>query len=672
MASGEGQRFGKYRLLDRLATGGMAEIYRARYTAAAGVTKELVIKKILPAFADNRRFVQMFIDEAKISVGLSHGNIAQVFDFGEIGGEYFLAMEFVDGQPLSRLLKALRGRGIPWLPSTFSAYVALQVCRGLHYAHTRADEHGKPLQIIHRDVSPQNVLLAFEGQVKLVDFGIAKARMAGRDETQTGAVKGKYLYFAPEQARGKELDARTDVYATGVLLYEMACGRLPFEGKMIEVLGKIVKGEFKRPRELNPSLTPAFERILLTAMAVDRGDRYPSAQALAEALSGYLYANAPTFGPEQVVRLLGWLYAEDLEADGRAPKLPREFLEQVEAWKAGAVEPGAVPAGETRAGLSDAPADPSTDGAPDVEHRAPPVPPEDTDAAVQDGMRTEAAPGRPRPPRTTRPMVRAAGRTRRWPWVALPVAAAVATGGAVVWTGRQEEPTPPPPAPVVAEPLPAATPAPPVPARPSPVEERGWPVAGELRLSTRRHAFALPASHAARIRLEPTRSYRAWVEPLEGQAGAVVFAQAEGGAPEALGPGEQQAVRISGASAFYAWTVAEGGPARIVRVQPVEPGSPSSTLRVEPRRHGLHPSALGSLLVTGLDPTASYLLSLEGTASPSTALALSEGPDGTTALLLGAGAPVTLSAASAVRLSLPDDRLDDNSGELNVKITPKN
>ncbi|MBM4379036.1 MAG: serine/threonine protein kinase, partial [Deltaproteobacteria bacterium] len=368
--------------------GGMAEIYRARYTAAAGVTKEMVIKKILPAFADNRRFVQMFIDEAKISVGLSHGNIAQVFDFGEIGGEYFLAMEFVDGQPLSRVLKALRGRGIPWLPSTFAAYVALQVCRGLHYAHTRLDGEGKPLNIIHRDVSPQNVLLAFEGQVKLVDFGIAKARMAGRDETQTGAVKGKYLYFAPEQARGKDLDARTDVYAAGVLLYEMACGRLPFEGKMIEVLGKIVKGDFKRPRELNPALTPAFERIILTAMAVERGDRYPSAQALAEALSGYLYANAPTFGPEQMVRLLGWLYAEDLEESGRAPKLPREFLEQVAAWKDGAVEPRAVPAEETRAAVVSALSDPTTDGG-GVEHLPPPIPPGDTDAAVQDGMRTE-------------------------------------------------------------------------------------------------------------------------------------------------------------------------------------------------------------------------------------------------------------------------------------------
>jgi len=653
----------------------MAEIYRARYTAAAGVTKEMVIKKILPAFADNRRFVQMFIDEAKISVGLSHGNIAQVFDFGEIGGEYFLAMEFVDGQPLSRVLKALRGRGIPWLPSTFTAYVALQVCRGLHYAHTRLDEHGKALNIIHRDVSPQNVLLAFEGQVKLVDFGIAKARMAGRDETQTGAVKGKYLYFAPEQARGKDLDARTDVYAAGVLLYEMACGRLPFEGKMIEVLGKIVKGDFKRPRELNPAITPAFERIILTAMAVDRGDRYPSAQALAEALSGYLYANAPTFGPEQVVRLLGWLYAEELAQDGRAQKLPREFLEQVAAWKAGTVEPRAVPAGETRAELEQALSDPTTDGVPSQGGApaplSPPVPLQ-TDAAIQDAMETQAGPAAPpRVPRPTRVMARSSGRSARWPWVALPVAAALAAGGAVVWLGRSPGAPPPAPLPLETappEPVPLARPAP---ARPSPVEQRSWPLDGAARLSTRDHAFALPASRAARIRLDPARSYRAWVDPVEG-APVALFGQAEGGAPRALGTTEQEAIRISGASAFYAWGVDETGPARIVRVQATDPGAPASTLRVEPSRHGLRAAGLASLLVTGLDPAAHYLVNLSGTANPGTALALSEGPGGGTALLLQAGTPLEISGAGALRLTLPDDRLDDNAGDLAVKISPKN
>jgi len=404
-------------------------------------------------------------------------------------------------------------------------------------------------------------------------------------------------------------------------------------------------------------------------MAVDRGDRYPSAQALAEALSGYLYANAPTFGPEQIVRLLGWLYAEDLEPDGRAPKLPREFLEQVALWKAGAVEPRAVPAEETRAAVSDALSDPTTDGAPrGVESLPPPVQP-DTDAAVQDGMKTEAPPGTGKQPRTTRPMVRAAGRRVRWPWVALPLAAALSAGGAVVWMGGTASHPAPGPGPEVTAPPPVAVQPPPE--RPSPVEERSWPLEGGVRLSASRHAFALPASRAARIRLDPSRTYRVWMDPSEAEAPAV-FAQAEGGALRELGTSEQDAARVSGATSFYAWTIADTGPARTVRLQPVDATTPPGTLRVEPRRHGLRAATLGSLLITGLDPTARYLVSLDGNATPATALALSEGPGGATARLLAAGAPVALSGASTLRLSLPDDRLDDNSGEFAVKISPKN
>jgi len=257
----------------------MAEIYRARFNGPAGVTKAVVVKKILPHYAGNKNFVSMFINEAKIVVGLSHGNIAQVFDFGEIDGEYFLAMEFVDGQPLSRVLRRMKDMGIPVMPTPFAVYIAMEVCKGLHYAHTRLDEQGRPLNIIHRDVSPQNLILSYEGQIKIVDFGIAKARNAGRSETEAGAVKGKYVYFSPEQARGKDLDSRSDIFAAGICLFEMVCGRLPFEGKMMEVLGKIVRCDFPRPRTLNPDVTPGLERILLNAMAGEREDRYPSAHA---------------------------------------------------------------------------------------------------------------------------------------------------------------------------------------------------------------------------------------------------------------------------------------------------------------------------------------------------------------------------------------------------------
>ncbi|MGQ0508686.1 MAG: serine/threonine-protein kinase, partial [Myxococcaceae bacterium] len=225
MSASEPQQFGKYLLLDRIAAGGMAEIYRAQLNAVAGVTKQVVIKKILPHYAGNKNFVSMFINEANIALGLSHGHIAQIFDFGEIDGEYFLAMELVHGQALSRVLRRARQRDVGTLPVPYALYICMELCKGLHYAHTRVDAKGQPLNIVHRDVSPQNVIVSYDGHVKIVDFGIAKARVATQTETQAGAVKGKYTYFAPEQARGKPLDGQTDVFAAGIVLYEMVCGR---------------------------------------------------------------------------------------------------------------------------------------------------------------------------------------------------------------------------------------------------------------------------------------------------------------------------------------------------------------------------------------------------------------------------------------------------------------
>lgn len=326
-------QFGKYELQSRLAAGGMAEIFKARYPVAAGISKSVVIKRILPHYAANKQFIQMFTNEARIVMGLSHGNIAQVFDFGEIDGDWFIAMEYVDGQPLSKVIKRARTVGIQSIPTSFAVLITIEMLKGLHYAHTRLDEEGKQLKIVHRDVSPQNVLLSYEGQIKLVDFGIAKAKTAGREETESGAVKGKYSYFSPEQARGKELDARTDVFAAGIVLYEMLCGQLPFQGRMVETMSRIVKGQFPPPRVMNPDITPALEQIILSAMALQKDQRYQSAEAFQSALSSYLYQNAPSFQASSLGSFVQFLFEPDLVQDGRPVQLTREFLDQVTLWK---------------------------------------------------------------------------------------------------------------------------------------------------------------------------------------------------------------------------------------------------------------------------------------------------------------------------------------------------
>ncbi|MBL8919656.1 MAG: serine/threonine protein kinase [Myxococcaceae bacterium] len=336
-------QFGKYELIERIAAGGMAEIFRARFSPAPGVVKPVVIKKILPHYAANRAFIAMFTNEARIVMGLSHGNIAQVFDFGDVDGDWYLAMELVDGQPLSKVVKRMRAMGLLTMPAELAAYVTAEMLKGLHYAHTRLDEQGRPLHIVHRDVSPQNVLVSYEGQIKLVDFGIARARNAGREDTTSNAVKGKYAYFAPEQARGKDLDARTDVFASGIVLYELLTGQLPFQGRMMEVLTKIVRGQFARPTELAPAIPKALEAIVLKAMALEASERYPSAEAFQQDLTRYLAVHHPDFTPTELSHFLSLLFESELVKLGRPVQLPREFSEKAQRWRRGAPVPEPEP-----------------------------------------------------------------------------------------------------------------------------------------------------------------------------------------------------------------------------------------------------------------------------------------------------------------------------------------
>jgi len=277
------EQFGKYTLIRKIGTGGMAEVFLARTTVAQGLNKTLVIKKIHTAYARSRQFVTMFVDEAKIALGLNHPNIIQVFDFGAVADTYFLAMEHVEGIDLLRLLQeAARARRR--LPYGLSAYIVQQVAKGLDYAHRKADEFGQPLGIVHRDISPQNLLLSWDGSVKIVDFGIARARDVHEEE---GVIKGKYAYMSPEQARGEPVDCRSDVFAAGIVLFELVCARPLFHGKGKDVLDLVKSGTIPRPHDFAPDLPTTLERIILRALAFHRADRFQTARDLQHELGKF-------------------------------------------------------------------------------------------------------------------------------------------------------------------------------------------------------------------------------------------------------------------------------------------------------------------------------------------------------------------------------------------------
>jgi serine/threonine protein kinase len=333
------QQFGKYVLLSKIAAGGMAVTYRARLTGAAGVTKPCVIKKILPHFVDDADFVEMFISEARVAASMSHSNIAQVFDFGEVDGQYFIAMELVQGQPLSKVLRRAQKAGMGFFPEPLALHIVSKLCDGLDYAHRHVGEDGREMGLVHRDVSPDNVLISYEGEVKVIDFGIAKATSVVEAKTSPGTLKGKYPYFSPEQAQGRQdLDARTDVYAAGVVLYEMVCGKRPYEGEFIAVLPRIISGDCLPPSSLNPSVSVELETVISHAMAIDRDTRYQTAKQMSESLVELLYRDNPRFTPALLSQLMAYLFAEELAAEGRKAEVTPTFKEQLATWQTSAAE----------------------------------------------------------------------------------------------------------------------------------------------------------------------------------------------------------------------------------------------------------------------------------------------------------------------------------------------
>ncbi|MFK8000746.1 MAG: protein kinase [Polyangiales bacterium] len=306
--------YGKYQLLELLARGGMAEVYKAKAHGVEGFEKILVIKRILEELGRNPDFVDMFINEAKIAVTLSHANIVQVFDLGRADETYFIAMEYVAGSDLATILRRSKKYGKP-IPAQLAVFVVSEIAKGLDYAHRRRDANMRPLFIVHRDVSPQNILVSYEGEVKLTDFGIAKARTTVADETEAGVLKGKYAYMSPEQARGIDVDNRTDIFALGTVLYEALTGVNPFlTASTYETLQRVREGFPSPIREVAPQLPDELIAIVEKAMSPDPDDRHQNAGLFYEDLIQYLYSSRQRVGAHDVS---AYVEALRVASDGR-------------------------------------------------------------------------------------------------------------------------------------------------------------------------------------------------------------------------------------------------------------------------------------------------------------------------------------------------------------------
>ena len=465
-------RFGQYEILERIASGGMAELYKAKRTGVEGFQKIVAIKKILPHLADDEDFITMFADEAKLAAQLNHPNIIHIYDLGKIqAGGYFIAMEYVDGRDLRGIQRSARELGVP-LPVPLAVYIASKVASALDYAHRRRDAEGHELNIVHRDVSPQNILISYEGDIKLCDFGIAKAASKA-SQTQSGALKGKLQYMSPEQAWGKAIDRRSDLFSLGVVLHELLTGERLFPGDTdIQMLEKVRSAEVAPPSRGNPEVPHNLDTVVLRALAKEPDERYANASDLLRDLDSVLYSYSPAPGSADVAIYLHRLQAEEgAVAEAKA----REAAQAVPPGRAR----GAPPQVQERLRLPDRAASPPP-APPEPPSRAPSPPPPPVAAPESSGpqvfgslaARVEGEPGRRTPL-----------------YVAIGLAAA-ALAGFMVWKATRSPVAHPVPV-VTALPAPtAATPGPEAALVPTPVAPALDPKAVEAevqrQLATRR------------------------------------------------------------------------------------------------------------------------------------------------------------------------------------------
>lgn len=345
--------FGPYLLLERINVGGMAEVFRAKVFGIEGFERIVAVKRILPSLADDQAFIKMFIDEARIASQVSHQNIVQIYDLGRHDGQYFMAMEYVSGRDLRQILDLQKRRG-ELMPVARACHIISKVCEGLEYAHNKRGPAGNPLNIIHRDVTPQNIMCSYEGEVKLCDFGIAKAATRAAKKTKVGVLKGKFAYMSPEQVTSNAVDHRSDIFALGVIFYELLTGERLFLGQTdYSTLSAVRAAKIPPLIPKNPAISPQLQAVVYRMLARDPERRFQGASEVQEALSAHLVDAGRLFLPRHLRRWMQETYADELEAESvkleafMAVKRPPGLSTESELSVAGTLRPVGLSADPT-------------------------------------------------------------------------------------------------------------------------------------------------------------------------------------------------------------------------------------------------------------------------------------------------------------------------------------
>ena len=302
----------RYRIIEKIDAGGMAEIYRGEAVSLEGFSRTVAIKRILPSMCSDKKFVAMFLDEARLSMQLQHANIVQIFDIGKADDTYFVVMELIEGLNLRRMMQRAIDKGIH-VPVSLACYLTIEVAKALAYAHEKQDAQGQPLGIVHRDVSPPNVLLSRQGEVKLTDFGLAKASTHAQ-KTDAGVIKGKFSYLSPELVEGKPADPRTDVYSAGIIWWELLCGRKLFAGQNdLDTVELVRKGNVPKPSTIRDEIGDELDRVVLKALAKNPKRRFQSARALEQGITAFLFKHGLAVTASDAADFLRTLIGDEQE-----------------------------------------------------------------------------------------------------------------------------------------------------------------------------------------------------------------------------------------------------------------------------------------------------------------------------------------------------------------------